>query len=129
MAEKRRATNRVEVNPGDRYGAWEVIEELEPMLYPGKRSVQRRMRCLCTDCGVAIKVVRLPNLRSGRSTRCVSCGCRKAAIRTKRHHNLVVNGLIKQLPELPESKLRELVTAASQELKHRATPTQKQLVV
>lgn len=60
---------RVEVNPGDRFGRWTVIEEAEPITFP----IGNKRACLVEcACGVRRRVV-LGALRAGRSTQCGTC--------------------------------------------------------
>lgn len=58
---------RINVIPGDRYGRFTIIKEVEK-----SRCGKRRFECVC-DCGT-VKVVHLGCLRSGST---VSCGCFK----------------------------------------------------
>jgi hypothetical protein len=57
---------RINVEVGEKYGFWTIVEEV----LDGRR--ERGFKCRC-DCGVE-KVVRLQDLRSGKS---LSCGCYK----------------------------------------------------
>ncbi len=72
---------RVSIQPGDRYGRFVVVEEVEPVLWRTKRI--RRAKCKC-DCG-SVKTVRLGHLRSGSST---SCGCSRDGKFTTLEHGL-----------------------------------------
>ena len=64
-----KASNRLNIPSGTRFGEWIVIEEAEP-IGSGVR-IQRRMICKCT-CGIQ-KIVSLCSLRTGRSQRCKKC--------------------------------------------------------
>jgi hypothetical protein len=66
MANTRR--RRIQLNPGDRFNRFTVIDEAEPVILSGKPA--RQFLCLC-DCG-RMKTVRIDALRSGRVK---SCGC------------------------------------------------------
>lgn len=72
---------KISVNPGDVYGFWTIVEELERVVYiyksgakKGRKNWLRQFKCRCI-CGNE-KVVGFHNLRSGRSTSC-SCHCTK----------------------------------------------------
>ncbi len=64
----------IQVNAGDKFGRWTVIEEVEPRIVFRKdlntNERKRMIRCQC-DCGV-IKVVPLSALSRGAT---LSCGC------------------------------------------------------
>ena len=57
--------------PGDQFGQWTVLRE-------GERdtSGERRVWCLCGDCGKEI-LVRVGNLTRGVTTRCLLCGIKE----------------------------------------------------
>lgn len=57
-------SKRLEVKPGDRYGRWVIVEEVE------RGYGTRRFKCIC-DCGNE-DVTRLTHMRQGLSK---SCGC------------------------------------------------------
>lgn len=63
----------ISISPGDKYGHWEVIREVERKRTKGGLSL-RRVLCRCTACGVTEDVVLFTNLRQGNSTMCKSCG-------------------------------------------------------
>lgn len=109
--------SRIKVHPGQTFHSWKVIKEVEPKRY-GKFT-HRVFSCLCTECGVTISDVVLNNLRNGNSKSCISCGNRRAAKADNRHQRMVVRGLIKQLPEIPDELLVELMEAATNEFRGR----------
>jgi len=57
----------IKVNIGDRFGEWTLIGE-----EPSRKSRKRMMRCVCT-CGNE-RIVQFGDLRSGKSTKCKTCG-------------------------------------------------------
>lgn len=65
-------SSRVQVQAGDRYGRWEVLEEVP--------SARRKFRCRC-ECGTT-RVVPLHHLRSGDSR---SCGCLASDVTARRN--------------------------------------------
>lgn len=64
---------------GKRFGAWTVLSR-----YGRDASLKVRWNCRC-DCGNE-SIVQAGNLLAGKSTRCRSCGARKAA-QTLRNQN------------------------------------------
>lgn len=109
----------LEIHPGELYGFWKIIKEVEPKRYGKSAAPYRHFRCLCTACGETVSDVVLGNLRNGNSKSCISCGNSRAAKAENRHHKMVVRGLIKQLPEFPDALLAELMEAATNEFRGR----------
>ena len=94
----------IELKPGTRFGAWEVISDSSSTASPNGRR-ERRIRCLCTSCGRTISDVLLTNLRSGHSRCCVDCAqIFHAAAKAKRC-----------LEEMPDFLLEELAEAVNKE--------------
>lgn len=76
---------RMQINPGDRFGHWTVLEEVEPQFkevksgkYKGKIFKTRYFKCQC-DCG-KIHIIRASHLISGDSKSCRSCAQREETI-------------------------------------------------
>ena len=69
---------KIDVDIGQRYGRWTVLEELGG-------SHHRKLLCRC-DCGIQ-RAVRLSHLRDGSS---LSCGCLSAKRAKERGGNIVV---------------------------------------
>lgn len=72
---------KLEIEQGDKFGKWTIIEEIAPKIISGKP--RRMFRCQC-ECG-NIGEVQLVCLRNGHST---SCGCeqkKKASIANTKH--------------------------------------------
>lgn len=67
----------LKINSGDTYGKLSIIVEVESHISPNGKII-RRVECLCT-CG-KIKIIRLNDLRTGRTT---SCGCHQKYILSK----------------------------------------------
>ena len=67
-----------QVNKGDRFGRWTVIEEVEGIRYSPNTRI-RRFLCVC-DCGTE-RVVRYDYLKNGKSK---SCGCLLSEINKSR---------------------------------------------
>lgn len=74
---------KIEINSGDKFGKWTIIEEIAPKIISKKP--RRMFRCKC-ECG-NIGEVQLACLRNGHST---SCGCeqKKRASETQTKHGL-----------------------------------------
>lgn len=60
---------KLEIKAGDKFGRWTVVQEVEPVRFPGGSS-SRRFFCRC-ECG-SVREVNLCLLRTGISR---SCGC------------------------------------------------------
>lgn len=76
---------RMQINPGDRFGHWTVLEEAEPQFkevksgkYKGKLVKFRFFKCQC-DCG-KINTIRASHLISGESNSCRNCAKREEII-------------------------------------------------
>lgn len=59
------------INKGDIFGAWQVIEEVSERTNWGGRKYKCQCKCF------AIKIIAVGDLRSGKSTQCISCHIRK----------------------------------------------------
>lgn len=77
-------TRKCAINPGDRYGRLEILQEAPSHITAGKQ----RIRCwdVVCDCGVTV-TVRQPDIRSGKTK---SCGClsREAAALANKTHGM-----------------------------------------
>ena len=94
--------------PGERFGEWEVIGDGSSVETPNGH-VHRRIRCLCTSCGVTVRDVLFTNLRSGHSKCCVDCApIFSAAGNAKRY-----------LEQMPDSLLEEVAEAVLSERRRR----------
>ncbi|MFA7287459.1 MAG: hypothetical protein WC055_01120 [Melioribacteraceae bacterium] len=67
---------KIEINPGDKFGRWVVIRELEVA-----RGKDRTILCQCDCIEKTVKNVRLYDLNSGKSK---SCGCFKKEVERER---------------------------------------------
>lgn len=115
----------VEVNPGDMYGSWRVIEEMPAKVWLNKlnrRCMQRMVKCICTECGETIKVLPLSSLRSGITSRCRPCGDKvrsRKCIAAKRQIPMLVAATLNSVQHLTEEQLNTLFDGASAEIKRR----------
>ena len=92
--------------PGERFGAWEVICE-GPSVATAKGHLQRRIRCLCTSCGVTVRDVFFSNLRQGNSRCCVDCAPMfSAAGNAKRYLEQMPDFLLEEVAEAVVSERR-----------------------
>jgi len=95
--------NKLNINPGDKFGRWIIIEELpaQVTLYSGRKFIKRIFKCICS-CGV-IKSVGLSALRNGKSQ---SCGC---LVRESR----------KRIPIIPGTKINRLTFIEERPMKNK----------
>jgi hypothetical protein len=71
-------SGKVQIEAGDRFGSWKVVEEVFVQEYTNHQSLQtvpmRRFLCVC-DCGEE-RVIYMTNLRTGASRSCGRSTCR-----------------------------------------------------
>lgn len=60
----------ITITPGEKFGNWTILREAEKLVYKNGHT-KRRVLCRCR-CGVE-HVVRLGDLRNGKSTKCKPC--------------------------------------------------------
>jgi len=70
---------------GARYGAWTIIKEVEPRIYPS--CTERAVLCEC-DCGKR-KKISLNTLIGGRSSRCKECYNKERDLYTRENHIII----------------------------------------
>lgn len=66
-----------EVQPGTKFGDWEVIKRV-----PNHKNDRVYYQCKCTKCNSTIQEVSFSHLKSGRSTSCMNCRTRKMISKT-----------------------------------------------
>ena len=115
----------IEVNPGDMYGSWRVIEEVTPNVWVDKHGLPRNvrmLRCICTECGETVKAQALNNLRSGITKRCRSCGDKvrsRKCIADKRQIPMLVAATLNVVQHMSEEQLNRLWAGVDAAIKHR----------
>lgn len=116
---------RIEVNPGDMYGAWRVIEEVPKKVWVdkhGRNRVQRMVKCICTECGEAIKVLPLSSLKVGNTSRCFQCANKvrsRKGIAGNRQIPMVMTATLNVVQHMTEEQLNRLWVGVDAEIKQR----------
>ena len=86
-------SNRIEVNPGDRYGRWSIVQELPERRSPTNGKRYRMVECRC-ECGT-LRSLTLESLRQIAPSR--SCGCIQREADVKGGHKNRTHGQSKSI--------------------------------